>query len=105
MSNIPVRRSDPRVPRSRIPEPETPPARGLSSTIILSLGTFAVGTDTFVVAGFLPQMAKTLQVSPQAAGQSVTVFAVAYAVLAGFPVPGWRHIARADSARDCPLAR
>ncbi|NUR91732.1 MAG: MFS transporter, partial [Nonomuraea sp.] len=50
----------------------------------LALGTFAVGTDAFVVAGFLPAMAADLGVSPAAAGQSVTVFAVAYA--AGSPI-------------------
>ncbi|MCO5998194.1 MFS transporter [Actinoallomurus rhizosphaericola] len=57
-------------------------AGGLTSTLVLALGTFAVGTDAFVVAGFLPSMARTLHVSAGAAGQSVTVFAVAYAVLA-----------------------
>ncbi|MFI6596099.1 MFS transporter [Nonomuraea sp. NPDC050536] len=50
----------------------------------LAVGTFAVGTDAFVVAGFLPAMAASLGVSPAAAGQSVTVFAAAYA--AGSPV-------------------
>lgn len=78
MQNIPVSRA---APRPRKPEPENPPRRGLSSTIVLATGTFAVGTDAFVVTGFLPEMARTLDVSPQAAGQSVTVFAVAYAVL------------------------
>ena len=78
MHNIPVSRA---APRPRKPEPENPPRRGLSSTIVLATGTFAVGTDAFVVTGFLPKMARTLDVSPQAAGQSVTVFAVAYAVL------------------------
>lgn len=56
--------------------------RGLGSTLVLAIGTFAVGTDAFVVAGFLPSMAESLGVSPASAGQSVTVFAVAYAVLA-----------------------
>ncbi|MFD6426557.1 MFS transporter [Streptomyces sp. NPDC060198] len=54
---------------------------GLSSTLVLALGTFAVGTDAFVVAGFLPSMAEELHVSTAAAGQSVTVFAAAYALL------------------------
>ncbi|MFI7230883.1 MFS transporter [Nonomuraea angiospora] len=49
--------------------------------MVLALGTFAVGTDAFVVAGFLPAMARSLQVTEAIAGQSVTVFAVAYAVL------------------------
>lgn len=47
---------------------------------LLALGTFAVGTDAFVVAGFLPQMAGELRVSEAAAGASVTVFAICYAV-------------------------
>lgn len=48
---------------------------------VLALGTFAVGTDAFVVAGFLPAMSRELGVSVAAAGQSVTVFAISYAVL------------------------
>jgi predicted MFS family arabinose efflux permease len=40
-----------------------------------------VGTDAFIVAGFLPFMADDLQVSSSAAGQSVTLFAASYAVL------------------------
>jgi predicted MFS family arabinose efflux permease len=59
-----------------------PRPQGLTSTLVLALGTFAIGTDAFIVAGFLPSMADTLHVSTAAAGQSVTVFAAAYAVLA-----------------------
>ncbi|MBW8484825.1 MFS transporter [Actinomadura parmotrematis] len=55
--------------------------RGLGATAILALGTFAVGTDAYVVAGFLPAMARSLHVSQAAAGQSATVFAVTYAAL------------------------
>ncbi|MFD4999382.1 MFS transporter [Streptomyces buecherae] len=54
---------------------------GLAATFVLALGTFAVGTDAFVVAGFLPDMARSLHVSSATAGQSITVFAAAYAVL------------------------
>ncbi|HWX48452.1 MAG TPA: MFS transporter [Roseomonas sp.] len=62
----------------------SPPSRpfGLASTLVLALGTFAVGTDAFVVAAFLPAMAQGLAVTPAAAGQSVTAFALAYALLA-----------------------
>lgn len=60
---------------------DKPEQSGLSSTLVLALGTFAVGTDAFVVAGFLPSMAGDLHVSAAAAGQSITVFAAAYAVL------------------------
>ncbi|GGV13347.1 MFS transporter [Actinomadura cremea] len=55
--------------------------RGLGPTYVLALGTFAVGTDAYVVAGFLPGMAGSLRVSEATAGQSATAFAIAYAVL------------------------
>ena len=45
----------------------------------LAAGTFAVGTESFMIAGLLPGMAKDLGVSVGAAGQLVTVFALAYA--------------------------
>lgn len=48
---------------------------------VLALGTFAIGTDSFVVAGILPQVAASLDVGVEAAGQLVTVFALSYAVL------------------------
>jgi predicted MFS family arabinose efflux permease len=50
--------------------------------VVLAVGTFAVGTDGFVVAGLLPQMAASLRVSVAAAAQCVTVYALAYAALA-----------------------
>lgn len=58
------------------------PARGVPArTFILAAGTFAVGTDAFVVAGVLPQIAGSLRVSTAEAGQLVTVFAITYALL------------------------
>ncbi|MER6993422.1 MFS transporter [Saccharopolyspora hirsuta] len=48
---------------------------------VLALGTFAVGTDAFVVAGVLPEISTDLGVGIAQAGQLVTVFAIAYAVL------------------------
>ncbi|WP_078911249.1 MFS transporter [Streptomyces sp. NRRL WC-3742] len=69
MSNVSIRST-----------PTASPAR-LSATLALALGTFAVGTDAFVVAGFLPPMAEDLGVTTATAGWSVTVFAAAYAVL------------------------
>ncbi|MFI9504027.1 MFS transporter [Nocardia sp. NPDC052566] len=53
-------------------------------TLILALGTFAVGTDAFILAGFLPDLAAGLEVSVATAGLAVTVFAAAYAL--GSPV-------------------
>jgi predicted MFS family arabinose efflux permease len=46
----------------------------------LAVATFAVGTDSFVVAGVLPQVATSLGVGVAAAGQLVTAYALAYAV-------------------------
>ena len=46
----------------------------------LAVGTFAVGTEGFMIAAILPRMATDLFVSVQAAGQLVTIFAFTYAV-------------------------
>ncbi|NIH85999.1 MFS transporter [Amycolatopsis granulosa] len=48
---------------------------------VLTVATFAVGTDAFVVNGVLPELARSLDVSVGQAGQLVSVFAIAYAVL------------------------
>lgn len=49
--------------------------------LILALGMFALGTDSFVVAGVLPQIAHGFHVSVALAGQMTTVYAIAYALL------------------------
>lgn len=49
--------------------------------LVLAAGMFAVGTDSFVVAGILPQVAGSLGVSVSLAGQMVTVYALSYALL------------------------
>lgn len=54
--------------------------------LMLAVGTFAIGTDGYVIAGLLPDMAHDLGVTESAAGQFVTVFALAYAI--GAPVLG-----------------
>ena len=46
----------------------------------LALGTFATGTESFMIAALLPGLAKDLSVTLTAAGQLVTVFALTYAV-------------------------
>jgi MFS transporter, DHA1 family, inner membrane transport protein len=48
--------------------------------IVLALGTFAIGTGSFVFAGPLEGVARDLSVSVGTAGHLVTVFAVTYAV-------------------------
>jgi predicted MFS family arabinose efflux permease len=52
--------------------------------LLLALGTFAIGTETFMIAGLLPAIAEYFAVSLSAAGQLVTVFSFVYAV--GSPV-------------------
>ncbi|MFL6709659.1 MAG: MFS transporter [Massilia sp.] len=49
--------------------------------LVLAAGMFAVGTDSFVVAGILPQVAHSLGVSIPLAGQMVTLYALSYALL------------------------
>ena len=46
----------------------------------LALGTFATGTESFMIAALLPGLASDLSVTLTAAGQLVTVFALTYAV-------------------------
>jgi MFS transporter, DHA1 family, inner membrane transport protein len=50
--------------------------------LVLALGMFAVGTDTFVVAGVLPEVARSFHVSIGAAGQMTTIYAATTGILA-----------------------
>ena len=50
--------------------------------LVLALGMFALGTDSFVMAGVLPQIAGAFHVPIGAAGQVTTVYAITYAILA-----------------------
>jgi predicted MFS family arabinose efflux permease len=50
--------------------------------LVLALGMFALGTDSFVVAGVLPQLSQTFDVPIGAAGQMTTVYAITYALMA-----------------------
>ncbi|GER14113.1 MFS transporter [Variovorax boronicumulans] len=64
--------------------PETspqPPAERLPLGLAwLALGAFAIGTESFMVAGLLPVLAADLQVSAARAGQLVLLFALSYAI-------------------------
>lgn len=59
---------------SAVPAPASP------RTAVLALGTFAVGTSGYVVAGLIPALTGELRISALAAAQLVTVFAIAYAI-------------------------
>lgn len=50
----------------------------------LFVATLALGTDEFVIAGLLPELAADLQITTGMAGQLITVFALAFAL--GAPV-------------------
>lgn len=56
------------------------PITGNAPLYWLALGSFAVGTESFMIAGLLPGMAADLAVSVATAGQLVTAFAFAYAL-------------------------
>jgi predicted MFS family arabinose efflux permease len=62
--------------------------------LTLALGMFAVGTDSFVIAGVLPQIAQSFHVSIGAAGQLTTVYALAYALLSPSVAAAAAHIDR-----------
>jgi MFS transporter, DHA1 family, inner membrane transport protein len=49
--------------------------------LVLASGMFAVGTDSFVVAGVLHQVSASFGVSVALAGQMVTLYALSYAAL------------------------
>ena len=51
----------------------------LIRTMVLALGTFAVGTAELFIAGILPLVANDLQISTSMAGQLVTVYALVFA--------------------------
>lgn len=48
----------------------------------LSLGMFALGTDSYVIAGVLPEITRTFGVDVGTAGQLTSVYAITFALLA-----------------------
>src|SRR5258708_7062553 len=53
--------------------------RPMSILYWMALGTFAIGTEGFMIAPLLPSLAEDLSVGLVAAGQLVTVFTLSYA--------------------------
>ena len=62
------------------PQPPLPAKRLPLGLAWLALGAFAIGTESFMVAGLLPALAADLQVSATRAGQLVLLFALSYAI-------------------------
>jgi predicted MFS family arabinose efflux permease len=54
--------------------------RSMARLYWLALGTFAIGTEGFMIAPLLPDLARDLSVSLVTAGQLVTVFSLTYAL-------------------------
>jgi len=52
----------------------------LTKLLCLALGAFAIGTESYVVAGVLPTLAADLGVTVPVAGQLITAFALTYAL-------------------------
>jgi MFS transporter, DHA1 family, inner membrane transport protein len=67
--------------------PPIVPARVHRRVWLLTLGTFALANDAFVIAGVMPHLARDLSVSVALAGQIVTIYALAYAI--GSPLLAW----------------
>ena len=62
--------------------------------LILALGMFALGTDSFVVAGILPQISRTFNVTIGAAAQMTTTYAITYAIMAPLIAALAAHVPR-----------
>ncbi len=62
--------------------------------LVLALGMFALGTDSFVMAGVLPQIAHSFDVTVGSAGQMTTVYAITYALMAPTVAAVGAHIPR-----------
>jgi predicted MFS family arabinose efflux permease len=67
-------------PPKDLHEVAIPTARSMGRLYWLALGTFAIGTEGFMIAPLLPDLARDLSVSVASAGQLVTVFALTYAL-------------------------
>src|SRR6185437_3185504 len=70
-------------------------SRGVDPRVfLLAIGTFATGTDTFVIAGILPELARSFSVNIETAGTVVSVYALIYGIgtpLLALVVGRWRQ--------------
>ncbi len=66
-------------PSTKTAEP-LPPTFRRGALVTLALGTFAVGTEGFMIAAILPTIATSMRESVAAVGQLVTIFSLVYAV-------------------------
>lgn len=64
------------------PHPSSTAGQSMAWLPGLLMATFVIGTDDFIIAGILPELAVAFEVSEPVAGQLVTVFSLVYAVTA-----------------------
>ncbi|MEU2723229.1 MFS transporter [Streptomyces smyrnaeus] len=64
------------------PPTQAAPGTGRWGVLALAVGVFVVGTGEFVLAGLLPMLSASLDISMAVAGQVITVFALSCAVAA-----------------------
>jgi MFS transporter, DHA1 family, purine base/nucleoside efflux pump len=71
--------------------------------LCMALGTFAVGTEGFMIAPLLPQLASDLSHSIVAVGQLITVFTLSYAFSSPIltTLTGGVHPRDPNTAMDC----
>ena len=50
--------------------------------IFLAVGMFVVGCSSFIIAGLLPEIGKTIDETLPVTGQGITVFSLAYLISA-----------------------
>jgi DHA1 family inner membrane transport protein len=62
--------------------------------LILALGMFALATDSFVVAGILPMVSRSMNASVALVGQMVTLYAISYALLSPVVATIFAHWSR-----------
>jgi predicted MFS family arabinose efflux permease len=62
--------------------------------LVLALGMFALGTDSFVIAGVLPEISRTFHVTIGVAGQLTTAYAITYAIMAPVIAAVAAHVPR-----------
>jgi predicted MFS family arabinose efflux permease len=73
--------TSPAAPSNTSAEAQSAPGfRQFAPLIWLALGTFATGTESFMIAALLPGLARDLAVTLTVAGQLMTVFGLTYAV-------------------------
>lgn len=56
----------------------------MKNVLLLTIGTFALGFDAYVIAGLLPEISTTFNITDSQGGQSVTVFTLCYALAAPY---------------------